>query len=296
MPEGGWSKMFEAPPATKHNVISLGAGVQSSAMALMAARGEIGPMPDFCIFSDTQAEPESVYKWLEFLESELPFPVYRVSKGNLTDDCLRLHEAGDNAVNYKPGEKYLRRLIPVFGKNQDGSVTGAIGRACTSEYKILEITKFVRKRCGIKRGQKNVTVTQWIGISLDEIQRMKMSTLSFSQNRYPLIENRIKRGDCLNWMKNNGYPEPPRSACVYCPFHSDEEWRRLRDREPDEFARAIAFDKELRGKTRTNSGLKMDVFLHRSCNPLDEIDFDSDEDKGQQVWDFQAECEGMCGV
>ena len=34
-------------------VISLGAGVQSTTMALMAAHGEIGPMPDCAIFADT---------------------------------------------------------------------------------------------------------------------------------------------------------------------------------------------------------------------------------------------------
>ncbi|MBK8468162.1 MAG: hypothetical protein IPL32_20295 [Chloracidobacterium sp.] len=66
----------------KH-IISLGAGVQSSTMALMAAHGEITPIPDCAIFADTQAEPQSVYTWLDWLEKELPFPVYRVTKGSL---------------------------------------------------------------------------------------------------------------------------------------------------------------------------------------------------------------------
>ncbi len=38
------------------HTISLGAGVQSSTMALMAAAGEITPMPAAAIFADTQAE------------------------------------------------------------------------------------------------------------------------------------------------------------------------------------------------------------------------------------------------
>jgi 3'-phosphoadenosine 5'-phosphosulfate sulfotransferase (PAPS reductase)/FAD synthetase len=59
--------------------LSLGAGVQSSTLALMAARGEIGPMPKAAIFADTQAEPESVYRWLDWLEKQLPFPVHRVT-------------------------------------------------------------------------------------------------------------------------------------------------------------------------------------------------------------------------
>ena len=41
------------------NIISLGAGVQSSTMALMAAKGLITPMPDAAIFSDTGWEPNN---------------------------------------------------------------------------------------------------------------------------------------------------------------------------------------------------------------------------------------------
>lgn len=41
--------MLAAPvpdPAIRLRVLSLGAGVQSTTLALMAAHGEIGPMPD----------------------------------------------------------------------------------------------------------------------------------------------------------------------------------------------------------------------------------------------------------
>ncbi len=72
----------------KH-VINLGAGVQSSTMALMAKHGEIAPMPDCAIFADTQAESTKLYDWLAWLEKELPFPVYRVTEGNLTEASIR---------------------------------------------------------------------------------------------------------------------------------------------------------------------------------------------------------------
>jgi hypothetical protein len=42
--------------------------------------------------------------------------------------------------------------------------------------------------------------------------------------------------------------------------------------------------------------MNMEVYLHSLCKPLDEIDFDSDEDKGQLGFDFKSECEGMCGL
>jgi len=284
-------KLFDAPPPTKWNVLNLGAGVQSSCLALMAAKGEITPMPDFAVFADTQAEPKSVYDWLDWLEKKLPFPVYRVTKGNLTEDELTVF------INKKTQKEYLKINIPVFGIKTNGEKTAAIGRKCTSDYKIVPIQKEIKKRCGIQRGQKNLTITQWIGISWDELQRMKKSRDSWAQLRYPLIEKRMTRQMCLNWMRDNGYPEPPRSACVYCPFHSDTEWRRLRDEEPHEFQRAIQFDQKLRHMVKKHyDNFKMEVYLHNSCKPLSEIDFDSDEQKGQMVWDFQAECEGMCGI
>ena len=58
------------------HIISLGAGVQSTTMALMAAHGEIEPMPDCAIFADTGDEPQAVYDHLAWLMSGnvLPFP------------------------------------------------------------------------------------------------------------------------------------------------------------------------------------------------------------------------------
>ena len=46
-------------------VISLGGGVQSSVIALMATEGLIKPMPDYAIFADTGWEPQGVYRHME---------------------------------------------------------------------------------------------------------------------------------------------------------------------------------------------------------------------------------------
>ena len=274
----------------KH-VLSLGAGVQSSALALMAAHGEITPMPDFAVFADTQAEPPQVYEWLDWLEANVPYPVHRVTKGNLTEESLRVR------TRKSDGGERVNNLIPFFGLMPNGEKVAAIGRKCTNDYKILPILKKIKEEVGIKRGEKISKVTQWIGISWDEVQRMKESRFPWISHRFPLIETQTKRHECIAWMKAHGYPEPPRSACYYCPFHSDDEWRKLRNSSPELFKKAIDFDKQLRTVHKNhNKRLKMDVFLHKSCEPLDEIDFDSDEDKGQLTWDFMAECEGMCGV
>lgn len=80
----------DEPSCIRLRVLSLGAGVQSTTMALMAAHGEIGPMPDCAIFADTGWEPKSVYDHLEWLMSPnvLPFPVYsrfRAPIGHVVD-------------------------------------------------------------------------------------------------------------------------------------------------------------------------------------------------------------------
>lgn len=283
---------FSEPPRTKYNFLSFGAGVQSSTLALMAAKGLIGPMPDAAIFSDTQAEPVHVYDWLSWITKQLPFPVYVVSKGSLTEDSLKLHPRKDGKG------MYAKTLIPAFIKNADGT-KGIMGRKCTYDYKVMEITKKAKELAGIKRAQKNVTVTQWIGISWDEMQRMKDSRLDWCYMRWPLIERRMTREDCIAWMAENGYPRPPRSACFYCPFHSNDEWRRMKEQDPLDFQSAVRFEKDLQrtmSMTGGNSLMNGVPFLHSSLVPLDQVDLLTDIEKGQGVFDFQSECEGMCGI
>lgn len=284
------SSILEPPPPTQWNVLSFGAGVQSSAMALMAQMGHFEVVPDFCVFSDTGSEPQEVYDWLEYMQVILDIPIYTVSRGNLEADSLTVKVAEE-------GHERVNNLIPLFGIKPNGEKTAAIGRKCTNDYKILPIIQKVRELCGIKRGQKEVTVTMWMGISWDEIQRVKDPRFPWIQHRYPLIERKMTRQFCERFVEENFHKTPPRSACYFCPFHSDTEWRRLRDKHPVEFARAIKFDADIRRIHKDhNKRLNMEVYLHPSCLPLEQVDFDNDEDKGQQVWDFNAECEGMCGL
>lgn len=241
--------------------ISLGAGVQSSTMALMAKHGEITPMPDAAIFADTQAEPASVYEWLDWLEKQLPFPIYRVSKGNLATDALTMKRG------------YVRPLVPLWRSNGV-----PLWRHCTAEYKVLPIIRKLRELTGKRK------VRQWIGISLDEADRMRPSRESWIENCWPLIEKRMKRKDCLDWMEAHNYPSPPRSACVFCPYHSDSEWLRL---SPEEFTRAAEWEQQFQ---RVYS--REPAFIHQSLVPLSEVSFRHE----RQLNLFRNECEGMCGV
>jgi len=273
------------------NIISLGAGVQSSTMALMAAHGEITPMPDCAIFADTGAEPKGVYDWLDWLEQKLPFPLHRVQKGDLSKDELRV------ARSRKSGKLYLKQSIPAFVLSPEGK-KGLLGRKCTADYKIVPIQQLVRKLTGIKRQGKGVVGAEmWIGISTDEAHRMKPSRVDYIRNTWPLIDAKMSRDDCLRWMRNKGYPEPPRSACRFCPFHSDEEWSRLKTEEPAEFALVEQFERDLQAAAKSQEALKGIPFLHDSMRPIGDVDFQQKAtETHKQLSMFGNECEGMCGV
>jgi hypothetical protein len=255
-------------------VLSLGAGVQSTTLALMANNGELGDVPDCAIFADTGWEPQSVYAHLEKLKQHLSFPVYTVIAGNLREDII-------NGVNSKG-----KRFASVPWHMQKANGTRAIGmRQCTGEYKIRPIQKKVVELMDGKRPKGGCEM--WVGISTDEIFRMKPSRVKYIVNRWPLIEKRLNRNDCQQWLMKNGW-YAPKSSCIGCPYHSNEQWRSLTK---EEFDDAVKIDKAIRNQPK----FKAIQFMHKSMIPLDEVDLRTDEEIGQ-IDLFNNECEGMCGV
>ena len=277
----------DPPSAIQLRALSLGAGVQSTTLALMAAQGAVGPMPDCAIFADTGWEPKAVYEHLDWLMSPnvLPFPVFIVGSGNMRENLLA---AGR-------GERWAS--IPAFARSVDrrGNVSiGMIRRQCTGDYKIEPIRRKVRELVQLtrKRSPTFAVVEQWIGISFDEVIRMKPSREAWQRNRWPLIEERMTRRDCLAWLRERGYPDPPKSACIGCPFHDNSRWRAMRDHDEEAWRDAIDIDRAIRTGIR---GIRGEVYLHRSGVPLEEADLSTLADHGQlDLW--PNECEGMCGV
>jgi len=267
-------------------ILSLGAGVQSTALALMAAHGEIEP-PDCAIFADTGWEPRAVYEHLDWLTSGnvLSFPVHRVSRGNLRDDAVAHAYGAKLAHGHRPQPPYHLRLA--------SGDPGLAGRQCTRDYKIAAIEGEIRRQLGVAAGKRvpsGIGVTMLIGISMDEAHRMKPSDKAYVTNTWPLIDIGMSRGDCLGWLERHGYPRPPKSACIGCPYHSDEQWLSLA---PAEFADAVAFEASIQGGS---VGFPTATpYLHHSLVPLDQVDF-SRRDPGRQPDLFGNECEGMCGV
>jgi hypothetical protein len=285
------------------HILSLGAGVQSSTLALMASHGEITPIPTCGVFADTKAEPEKVYVWLDWLEKQLPYPVHRVSKGDLMAESLR------KRVNQTTGKPYYSTYIPAFVKTDTGR--GMLHRKCTYDFKVLELVKAARRIAGdrLKQWRKQYPkkvilqladsgqkppplVIQWIGISTDEASRMKPSREPWIAHRFPLVEHGMSRQSCLKWMRQHGYPEPPKSACVFCPYHNDSLWSEMKLKSPNDFKRAVDYELAFQ-KVCSDGGSQKVPYLHSSLVSLSEAQFGSNDPTLNL---FNNECEGMCGV
>ena len=268
-------------------VLSLGAGVQSSCLALMAERGEYGlPKPDLAIFADTGWEPQAVYDHFEWLQSQLSYEIVKVDNGNIRENILQ--------GQMPDGSKFLG--IPAFLVNPDGT-NGILRRQCTTHYKTKPIHEYLRERLQIaprRRAPMDVQVEMWLGISTDEAMRQKPDQEEWVTKRFPLIELGFSRGQLANWF-NEHYPDRhlPSSSCIGCPYHSDSMWKHLKEHDQKSFQEAVFIDQALRNVPATKGAIKGEAFLHRSRKPLIDVDFD-------HITSYEnlmvEECEGLCGI
>lgn len=259
--------------------LSLGAGVQSSALLVLSLTDPRVPRPDAVIFADTGDEPPWVYEYVDILTGWAK--PYGVKVETVTAGVLS---------EYVTKAKKGNIMLPVFVSG-DGAV-GMLRRTCTERFKIRPIKRRLREILGYESGQSVTTsVRALMGISIDEAQRMKESPERWITNAYPLVDLMLDRQACIGIVEAAGLPTPERSACVYCPYHSDDYWHWMKQDHPAQFARAVAFDHSLRATPDLT--VKKVPYVHRSCVPLDEVVFDTTDPHQIDMW---AECEGVCGV
>lgn len=238
----------------------------------MVALGELPPI-DVAIHADTTHERQDTYafaaKYTPWLESR-----------------------GVRVVTiYNPNPDVwngFRVAIPAFtfsGKLRLPK-NAQFGRQCTGEWKIAPIRRWLQTH---RNGEP---VELWIGISLDEALRMKSSDVKYITHRWPLIEKRMTRGACIQWLQAHKLEMPPKSACVFCPFHDSRSWQEMKSHGGADWQEAVTVDNAIR-KARP----PYDLFVHPSRRPLESLDLRTDAERGQlsfESWD--EECTGLCGV
>lgn len=280
------------------HILTLGAGVQSTTLYLMFLHGVLSPQIDYAIFADTGEEPTPVYRHLEWLQSLNGPRILVRSIGKLGDDLrYRRNSTGQHFAS-----------IPAYTTDKPGLPKGMLRSQCAREYKLDVIDHVIRREIvGLKPRQwfpsNQVHVRQYIGISSDEAgraasARLRFAEISWATPVFPLLEREITRSMCPQRLQAFGVPHVvPRSACVFCPYHSNEEWRWLRDNDPAGFQRAIEIDAALRMPGNVvNRNLQPQLFVHRSCQPLAEARLAQPESSGDRMmFGFYQECNGLCG-
>lgn len=256
-------------------ILSLGWGVQSFTLAVMAALGEIESV-DYAIHADTTHESLLTY---QFAEKWTPW----LNERGVKIETMKAQNA--NVINGR-GDV----LIPAFVDAEN--MRGIIRRECTWAWKVTPMRQWMSADLERRELKKSPgAIQQLIGISLDEFQRARQSDVKYIENVYPLIDKRMTRADCVRWLESHGLEVPTKSACVFCPFHSTADWRSTKNT-PTDWEKAIETDAAIRHGSCKPGAL---LFIHPSRKPLDEVDFRTAEEKGQlSLWD--NECSGICGV
>lgn len=259
---------------------SYGGGVQSTAALVLAARGEIDfPLFIFANVGEKAEHPDS----LDYVRDvAVPYAekhgielvtVHATYKGEPVDLYDRVESGVGDSTSVH---------IPVFQSRTGAPST----RRCTYDHKIRPIYRELRKR-GASRTSPAVV---GLGISLDEIHRARRNSSPdmFQEHEYPLIDLGMRRSECLSLIADEGLPEPGKSSCWFCPFHSRTTWQRLMRERPDLFDKAAELEERM-NESRDLAGEDR-VWLTRNRVPLREA-----VGPEQMELDMEGGCEsGWC--
>ena len=255
--------------------LSLGWGVQSFTLAAMVALGELPPV-DLAIHADTTHEARGTYahaqKWTPWLGE------HGVKVVTVTADNTEVVRAWANSRSV---------MIPAFTLAPDGS-PGQVRRQCTHDWKLTPIRRYLRQ---LIPNPKPGAVECWQGISLDEWHRMRDSDVKYIKNVYPLVDQRMTRRDCISWLLAHGLGVPPKSACVFCPYHALGHWKAMKAEGGADWTLSLAVDETVRDRRPAH-----ELFVHSARKPLAEA-VRIPEDAGGRQLELDLPCDGgVCFV
>jgi len=211
----------------------------------MSVQGILEPL-DAIITSDTGFERQATYEVRDFYAARWRGMGQRVE----------IVDAGD--IRELGAAEHIH--IPFW--TSDG---GPLQRQCTRHFKLTPTKQWMREIAGYHATEpphpRPREFEVWLGISLDEWTRAKRNPPAFQWERWPLLELKMTREDCIAWLQERGLPVPVKSACICCPYRRASEWIELREDAPDEFAAALAFD----GQNRHNP------LAERAASTADEL-------------------------
>jgi hypothetical protein len=241
-------------------IISYGGGVQSTAMLVLANRGELaGYHPDAAIFANVGDDSEHpatnayVREWAAVVSA---IPVIEVQNTDRAGNPRSLR--GTIEAGTKAGRQ--NDLIPIY--TPEGV---PLSRGCTRDYKIRPIGKWLKSH----GASPETPAIVCIGISTDEIHRANRKRAEPYENPvFPLLDLGLNRADCVQLIESAGWPNPGKSSCYFCPFHRPQMWSEMRRDEPELFQSSVELERTMNDR-RESYGAEP-RYLTRFGKPLDE--------------------------
>lgn len=226
-------------------IFSNGGGTQSTGIVALIVHGKL-PRPDIAVIVDTGREKTATWEYVE-----------QVHRPALASVGVELHIVSHDYARHDL-TKSDRVLMPMY-TTHSGNLS-KLPTYCSNEWKKRPLMRWLREQ-GVTKGQ------QWLGISIDEADRMKPSGVQWLENAFPLIDLGLSRDDCYTLVRQMGWPDPPKSSCLMCPHMGDAQWRHMKATHPQDFEAAVQVEQELRMIDPT-------LYLHRSARPLNAVPWD----------------------
>lgn len=244
--------------------MSYGGGKQTVAIVTLILEGKL-PKPDLVLMADTGREVKTTWDYLD-----------AVVRPALKPLGLQVDVVGHEYSHWDivKGDRDAI-LLPAFTR-QNGSI-GKMPTFCSNEWKQRPIRRWLKEH--------GVTDTDvWLGISLDEAERMKPSGLNWYRHIYPLIELvPMHRTQCVMQIQKFGWEVPHKSRCWMCPNQSPESWKQMKRLGNGDFDKAVELENEIRQKDK-------DIYFH----PL-AISLDKAVDQSEKQSDMFDGCDsGYC--
>lgn len=257
--------------------MSFGAGMQSTALALMSCENAwamrtgaslpfpLVPVYDVVVFCDLGFEPPWVEAQAEFARRscESVGIWYQKLDTPLYQDLM--HDFGNKRVV----------SIPWWTLRQDGHKS-KMPRNCTIDYKVNEISKFVRWQIlEYRKGQRlrdedRKAHEMHMGFGYEEQHRCKESPNPMFINRFPLVNMKLERADNYAYIRDVWGLDTKASACAFCPFHRNYFFQYLCQNEPASYKQLVEVDELLRDKTPIPP-MDSELFISRSRKRLTDL-------------------------
>lgn len=236
-------------------VWSYGGGTQSVAIAALIIQGRLAK-PDYAVIADTGMEKQSTWDYMD-----------RVVNPSMKSIGIQIERVSrfDWEVERSKGEAmgcFARKgdiMIPVY-TTENGS--GKLSGFCSSAWKKEVVNRWLSKTHGVTASK----MRKWLGFSTDEPRRF-VKHIDSDDVFLPLVVGCPKsRNQCVEIVKEMGWPTPPRSNCWMCPNQHNDEWLETKQNRPDEFEKAVQLERVVRE-------IDPNAWFHWQCVPLDQVDW-----------------------